>query len=83
MQEETYKNLVEHSPDAVIIIRSGVILYINDTGVELLGALSKEDLLGKGIYDFLNSAYFESFHKYIMEINSGTPKGFTNHTDYL
>ena len=82
MQEETYKNLVEHSPDAVIIIRSGVILYINDTGVELLGAMSKDDLLGKGIYDFLNSAYFESFHKYITEINNGTLKGFTNQKLY-
>jgi len=82
MQEETYKNLVEHSPDAVIIIRSGVILYVNDTGVELLGALSKSDLVGKGFYDFLNSGYFESFHKYLTEIHNGTPKGFTNQKIY-
>lgn len=82
MQEEMYKNLVEHSPDAVIIVRSGVILYINDTGVELLGAMSKSELVGQGIFDFLPSANFESFHKYLTEINSGTPKGFTNQKLY-
>lgn len=43
-QEETYKRIVEQSPDAILI---GVdrFKYVNDTAVQLFGALSKEELL--------------------------------------
>jgi two-component system, sporulation sensor kinase A len=82
IQEETYKNLVEHSPDAVIITSCGIILYINDTGVNLLGAERKEDIVGRGLFDFLSADYFEAYHKYISDVQKGKVRGFTNHKFY-
>ena len=76
MQEEMYKNLVEHSPDSVIIIRSGIILYINDTGAELLGALSKSELVGKDMFSMLCPGNCESFQMHITDLNNGITKGF-------
>jgi|GEM_PF-164247 len=45
-QEERYRQLVEHSPDAVIISSEGEWLYVNDTAVKLFGGHSKEQVLG-------------------------------------
>ena len=53
-REITYRDLVEHSPDAVIIARENEILFVNETGARLLGAEKKEEVLQKGIYDFIH-----------------------------
>ncbi|MCD1259863.1 PAS domain S-box protein [Paenibacillus athensensis] len=45
-QEERYRQLVEHSPDAVIISSEGEWLYVNDTAVKLFGGFSKEQVMG-------------------------------------
>jgi two-component system sporulation sensor kinase A len=44
-QEERYRELVEHSPDGVIISSKGNLLYVNNTAVQLLGGTSKEEVL--------------------------------------
>jgi PAS domain S-box-containing protein len=43
LQEEQYRQLVEHSPDAVLIANMERGLYINESGVRLLGGSSEED----------------------------------------
>ena len=49
--EERYRLVVEHSPDPVAIHSEGIILYVNPAAVELFGASSPEDLIGKPISD--------------------------------
>ncbi|MHC0036287.1 PAS domain S-box protein [Pseudoneobacillus sp. C159] len=51
--EQRYRNLVEYSPDAVVIIRNGLILYINDTGVELFQVESRDVMIGKDYFELL------------------------------
>ncbi len=44
--EERYRGLVEVSPDAILVHREGKIIFVNSTGLELLGAASIEAVLG-------------------------------------
>jgi PAS domain S-box-containing protein len=44
--EERYRTLVELSPDAVYLVRDGQFIFTNAAGVDLLGAVEPQDLLG-------------------------------------
>lgn len=75
--EESYRNLVEHSPDAVVLVDdTGTILYINDTGTKLFGASEKSNLVGKEIFDLLHPDYFDRFKKRIKFILEGIAEPF-------
>lgn len=70
-REKIYRDIVEHSPDAVIITRQELILFANDTAVKLVGAANQSELIGKTIYDFVDDRYFESALKQIKAIEDG------------
>lgn len=57
--EKKYAELLEISPEAIVIHVNGVIQYANQTCVKILGASSKEELIGKSIIDFLHPQYIE------------------------
>lgn len=75
-QAKSYRDLVEHSPDAVIIAKEGQILYINDTGIELFGASNKNELIGKKVFDFLHQEYYETVKSRIKQVGEGIPVPF-------
>lgn len=50
-----YRLLVEHSPVAIIVYSEGVISFINPYAINLFGGKSSEELIGKSIWDFVNS----------------------------
>ncbi|MBP2242045.1 two-component system sporulation sensor kinase A [Cytobacillus eiseniae] len=52
--EERYHRIVEESPDGVIIMKEERCLFINQTGLELLGLKQKRDIVGRPIYDFVH-----------------------------
>lgn len=52
--EERYHRLVEESPDGVIILKEEKCFFINETGVALLGANCKTEIIGRPIYDFVH-----------------------------
>ncbi|MBB2480363.1 MULTISPECIES: PAS domain-containing sensor histidine kinase [Heyndrickxia] len=58
-REETYRNLVENAPDAAILAAGNEILFINDTGVNLLGACTKEVILQKSLLDIIHPDYHD------------------------
>ncbi|WP_160722065.1 PAS domain-containing sensor histidine kinase [Bacillus sp. USDA818B3_A] len=58
-REETYRDLVEHSPDAVIIAKDSDILFINETGAKLFGAQGKMDILNKPLGDLVHPEFHE------------------------
>jgi two-component system sporulation sensor kinase A len=57
--EAYYKQLIETIPDAIFIQSQNVLLYVNQAGMDMLGAQKKEDLLGKYIYDIVDVHYQE------------------------
>ncbi len=52
--QERYHRLVEHNPAAIAIHDGKNIVYINATGIDLLGVTDKEDILGKRVIDFIH-----------------------------
>ncbi|QED49818.1 PAS domain-containing sensor histidine kinase [Cytobacillus dafuensis] len=61
--EERYHRLVEESPDGVIILKEERCVFINKTGVELLGLSSKKDIIGRTIFDFIHKKDHKAYKK--------------------
>lgn len=55
--EERWQRLVDFNPETVLVIVDGKIKYINKAGVELAGAASKDDILGKPVFSFAAPIY--------------------------
>ena len=55
--EEKYRNLVEGSPEAIIIqqVDSGEWTFINEKGLQLLGASTKDEVLGDSFTKFIHN----------------------------
>jgi len=51
--EERSRQLVELSPDAIVVHTKMKVIYINVAGVNLFGATDKEELIGKPILDLI------------------------------
>ena len=51
--EDRYRQLLELSPDAVIVHAAGRILFANPASAELLGIGSERDLVGRELADFI------------------------------
>lgn len=56
-REESYRDLVENSPDAVIIASGDDILFINETGTRLFGASKKDEIQQKKIIELIHPDY--------------------------
>lgn len=55
--EERYRQLVELSPETILVHSGGKIVYINSVGIKLLGATTKVELIGKPIVDIIEPSY--------------------------
>lgn len=49
--EKRYRQLVEHSPDGIVIHRDGIIKYVNPAGAKIFGGC-EEDVLGRAVMEF-------------------------------
>ena len=59
--EERYRQLVELSPDAILIQSEGRIIFVNGAGAKLLGAASPSDLLGLPVADLVHAEHRDRF----------------------
>ncbi|PFO10222.1 PAS domain-containing sensor histidine kinase [Bacillus sp. AFS076308] len=75
-REETYRDLVEHSPDAVIIAKDSEILFINDTGARLFGTKDKKDILNKSIREIIHPDFHEIAREREIMVMEGTITDF-------
>lgn len=73
--EEKYRLLVEKAPETIIVrkVKSDKITFINETGVELLKAESKEDIIGMSMFDLIHSSYHDQAKKIFSELEKGLP----------
>ena len=55
--EERYRSLVELSPDAIFVAIEGKHVFVNSAGMELYGASSPDQIIGKPIMDFIHPDY--------------------------
>ncbi len=63
--ENRYKNLIEKSPEAIVIQRNDKVIYVNPAAVKLSGLQRREDLLGLNIFDFIHPEFKEAVKKRI------------------
>ena len=57
--EERFRELVELSPNAILVHCDGNIVFANTATSLLLGATHSSDLLGRSVYDFLHPEHRE------------------------
>jgi PAS domain S-box-containing protein len=55
--EEKFKSLVEYSPDGIFISQDGAVIYVNKSGLSIMGVASFEELRKDNIFDFLMPEY--------------------------
>jgi PAS domain S-box-containing protein len=58
--EDRYRNLVEISPDAVILHHEGRIVYVNPAAVSLFGAAGPDEIIGKSVFELIQPEYRET-----------------------
>lgn len=69
--EERYRSMVEHSPDMIYVNRDNRISFINQAGIDLLGASSAEEIIGRAPLDFHHPDDHPRIHRRIKQLLSG------------
>jgi two-component system, cell cycle sensor histidine kinase and response regulator CckA len=55
--DDRYRRLMEVSPDAILLMAGNRIVFVNRAGLELFGAVSEEQVLGRHPADFFDPHY--------------------------
>lgn len=66
--ELKYRSLVENSPDAVVIYSEGKIVFTNQEGIRMVGAKTREEVIGKPVLQFIHPDSLESIIKRMEEV---------------
>lgn len=74
--ERRHRLLVEQSPNAVIIYQRDKWVYVNQTGVKLLGASNKNQIIGKKPSGFIHPDYHQLFEQQKIEVENGNTVNF-------
>lgn len=61
--EYRYRQLIELLPDAVYLHQDGKIAYINQAGLDLLGATSPQQVIGRSTFEFIDPALRDEVRK--------------------
>ena len=68
--EERYRRLMEHSFDAVVVHKNGIITLANQAAVSLAGASSPSELIGKNILEFIHPDFRDLVRERIAAMTS-------------
>lgn len=74
--EKFYKDIVEHSPDAVVIAKGERIVFANDTAVHLIGAKNKQEMIGENTFDYVDIDYYDIVKKRVTDVERGKTVDF-------
>ena len=69
--EARYRSLVEHSPSAIFVNRDNRIVLLNQAALQLFGAATPEEVLGKSPYDVFHPDYHTTLRERIRQLNEG------------
>jgi len=71
--EARFKLLVEYAPDAVFVQTDHRLTYVNAKAVELFGADSESELIGKDVADFADEETRRNLVQKIVRVNGKAP----------
>lgn len=69
--EERYRNLVELSPEPILVHADEKFVYLNAAAVRLLGAADEQQLLNKSLFDFILKERHQAARERIHQIYKG------------
>ena len=69
--EVRYRTLVELSPSGVIVFSEGRTVYVNRTGVVIMGAKDPHEILNRSIFDFIHHGYHQDVRENVKRLLSG------------
>lgn len=75
-QKNNFEQLLEKSPAAYLIYHKGIIVYCNNALIKILKAKNKTEIIGKSIFDFLDSSSIPSAQKRIKELYENKVKSY-------
>lgn len=67
---EMYHDIVENSPDTIVIVCNGKIVFINVIGLKSLG-YARDEIIGKDVYEYIHPDDREMVLKNIEKVLSG------------
>jgi len=70
--EGKYQSLVTLSPDAILVLNEGRLVYVNPAGIKLFGAVSAEDLIGKDVDVLVHKDWRHRTELNIRQLEEGT-----------
>jgi PAS domain S-box-containing protein len=75
LSEEKYKTMLNASPDAMVLIDlKGMITEASELGLHLFGVETRDDLVGKDVFQFVPAEAVEKFREMLVKT---TNEGFT------
>jgi two-component system, cell cycle sensor histidine kinase and response regulator CckA len=71
LSERRYRQLVEQSPEAIMIHSDGIIVFATESFAKLMRIPSVENIIGKKVMDFIHPSYREIVGERIRQIHEG------------
>lgn len=71
ISEERYRNLVEHSPDMILLHDYEKYVYANPAAVKILGAARAEDIIGKPFWEIIHPDFWPIVKNRLAQLHSG------------
>ena len=66
--ESKYRELVENSPDSIVIYQEGKVVFVNNETVRLMAAESKAQLIGQSVLNFVHPDYRPFFSERMKKV---------------
>ena len=70
--EERYRQLVETSPDGIVVAVDDTIVYLNPALATALGAKDAAELVGRSMFDYIDPAYHKAVRNSRKQLYLGT-----------
>jgi len=69
--EERYRQLIGVSPLAIVVYRGDRVIFINDAGLKLFGAVKAEEILGKSRFDLFHPDCHDLIRERVQQLMEG------------
>ncbi|MEW6306210.1 MAG: PAS domain S-box protein [Verrucomicrobiota bacterium] len=66
-----YRQLVELFPDAVMVLRRGELVFVNEAAARLLGAASPDEIIGGRAKNLIHADDWEHFRVHLRDLREG------------
>lgn len=69
-RDEEYRRMIKLLPEPIVVHQEGIICYINDIGLRLLGAITPNEVIGKSVTEFIHPDFHEIFKERVKSVES-------------